>query len=67
MTGAEPTLLATFATEVRAHRNRRGWSQVALGEKIGYSGSFGRGHGHSARMADRGRVGGRDGDPGPLV
>jgi len=40
MTGTEPTPLATFAAEVRAHRNRLGWSQVTLGEKIGYSGSF---------------------------
>ncbi len=40
MASAEPTPLATFAAEVRAHRNRLGWSQVALGEKIGYSGSF---------------------------
>jgi transcriptional regulator with XRE-family HTH domain len=37
---ATPTPLATFAAEVRAHRQARGWSQVALGEKIGYSGSF---------------------------
>lgn len=37
---AEPTPLATFAAEVRAHWNRLGWSQVALGEKIGYPGSF---------------------------
>jgi transcriptional regulator with XRE-family HTH domain len=40
MASAEPTPLATFAAEVRAHRNRLGWSQVTLGEKIGYSGSF---------------------------
>jgi hypothetical protein len=40
MAVAEPTPLATFAAEVRAHRNRLGWSQVVLGEKIGYSGSF---------------------------
>jgi hypothetical protein len=37
---ATPTPLATFAAEVRAHRNRLGWSQVMLGDKIGYSGSF---------------------------
>jgi transcriptional regulator with XRE-family HTH domain len=36
----KPTPLATFAAEVRAHRNRLGWSQITLGEKIGYSGSF---------------------------
>jgi transcriptional regulator with XRE-family HTH domain len=29
-----------FAAELRAQRRLRGWSQVALGEKIGYSGSF---------------------------
>jgi len=37
---ATPTPLATFAAEVRAHRNAVGWSQVILGDKIGYSGSF---------------------------
>jgi transcriptional regulator with XRE-family HTH domain len=40
MPAAEGTPLATFAAEVRAHRQRLGWSQVTLGEKIGYSGSF---------------------------
>jgi transcriptional regulator with XRE-family HTH domain len=40
MATAEATPLATFAAEVRAHRQRLGWSQVLLGEKIGYSGSF---------------------------
>jgi transcriptional regulator with XRE-family HTH domain len=40
MAVAEGTPLATFAAEVRAHRQRLGWSQVVLGEKIGYSGSF---------------------------
>ena len=40
MATAEGTPLATFAAEVRAHRQRLGWSQVTLGEKIGYSGSF---------------------------
>jgi ribosome-binding protein aMBF1 (putative translation factor) len=40
MASAEPTPLATFVAEVRAHRNRLGWSQVALGEKIRFSGSF---------------------------
>ena len=40
MAPAEGTPLATFAAEVRAHRQRLGWSQVVLGEKIGYSGSF---------------------------
>ncbi len=40
MATAAGTPLATFAAEVRAHRQRLGWSQVVLGEKIGYSGSF---------------------------
>ena len=40
MAHAEPTPLATFAAEVRAHRTRLGWSQVMLGEKIRFSGSF---------------------------
>ncbi|MGC1184762.1 MAG: helix-turn-helix transcriptional regulator, partial [Candidatus Dormiibacterota bacterium] len=40
MATTEGTPLATFAAEVRAYRQRLGWSQVVLGEKIGYSGSF---------------------------
>lgn len=40
MAAAENGALATFAAELRAQRNRRGWTQVDLGQKIGYSGSF---------------------------
>jgi transcriptional regulator with XRE-family HTH domain len=29
-----------FGAELRAHRTRRGWTQVELGAKIGYSGSY---------------------------
>lgn len=29
-----------FGAELRAHRTRRGWTQVELGGKIGYSGSY---------------------------
>jgi transcriptional regulator with XRE-family HTH domain len=39
-TGAESTALMVFAAELRAQRQARGWTQVALGDKIGYSGSF---------------------------
>ncbi|MGD0558692.1 MAG: helix-turn-helix transcriptional regulator [Streptosporangiaceae bacterium] len=36
----EASALAMFASELRAQRQRAGWTQVVLGEKIGYSGSF---------------------------
>ncbi len=37
---ADSSPLAVFAAELRAQRQVRGWTQVALGDKIGYSGSF---------------------------
>jgi transcriptional regulator with XRE-family HTH domain len=40
MSQAQVSPLATFAAEVKAHRQAQGWSQVLLGDKIGYSGSF---------------------------
>lgn len=36
----EASALAVFASELRAQRQRAGWTQVVLGDKIGYSGSF---------------------------
>jgi transcriptional regulator with XRE-family HTH domain len=36
----ETSALAVFASELRAQRQRSGWTQVLLGDKIGYSGSF---------------------------
>lgn len=36
----EANALAVFANELRAQRQRAGWTQVVLGDKIGYSGSF---------------------------
>jgi transcriptional regulator with XRE-family HTH domain len=36
----EASALAVFAGELRAQRQRAGWTQVVLGDKIGYSGSF---------------------------
>jgi len=36
----ETNALAIFANELRAQRQRAGWTQVVLGDKIGYSGSF---------------------------
>jgi transcriptional regulator with XRE-family HTH domain len=36
----EASALAVFAGELRAQRQRAGWTQVILGDKIGYSGSF---------------------------
>lgn len=38
--GAESTALTVFAAELRAQRQARGWTQVNLGDKIGFSGSF---------------------------
>jgi transcriptional regulator with XRE-family HTH domain len=40
MPDAESSALASFAAELRAHRKRLDWTQVVLGDKIGYSGSF---------------------------
>jgi transcriptional regulator with XRE-family HTH domain len=51
MTGAEPGIpraidvntvsaLMIFSAELRAQRQRIGWTQITLGGKIGYSGSF---------------------------
>ena len=40
MPGAEPSGLALFAAELKAHRTRMGWTQAELGDKIGFSGSF---------------------------
>jgi transcriptional regulator with XRE-family HTH domain len=37
---AESSAKKRFGAELRAHRARRGWTQVQLGDKIGYSGSF---------------------------
>lgn len=39
-TSAQTTALGMFAAELRAWRQRLGWTQVALGDKIGYSGSL---------------------------
>jgi transcriptional regulator with XRE-family HTH domain len=36
----ETNALAVFASELRAQRQRATWTQVVLGDKIGYSGSF---------------------------
>lgn len=38
--GAESTALTVFAAELRAQRQAHGWTQVNLGDKIGFSGSF---------------------------
>jgi transcriptional regulator with XRE-family HTH domain len=40
MDDAESSALQTFAAELKAHRTRMDWTQVELGDKIGYSGSF---------------------------
>jgi transcriptional regulator with XRE-family HTH domain len=40
VTGAESSALGVFAAELKAQRQRLGWTQVELGDKIGYSGSF---------------------------
>jgi len=37
---AESTAKKRFGAELRAHRTRRGWTQVELGDKLGYSGSY---------------------------
>ena len=43
------TSVARFAEELRAWRQRHGWSQAALGDKLGYSGS----HVSSVETMDR--------------
>lgn len=40
MASAEPSGTSAFAAELRAQRTARGWTQVELGRRIGYSGSF---------------------------
>jgi transcriptional regulator with XRE-family HTH domain len=40
MDGAETGAKSAFAAELKAQRAARGWTQVELGKKIGYSGSF---------------------------
>lgn len=40
MDDAESSAERVFAAELKAHRKRMLWTQVELGEKIGYSGSF---------------------------
>jgi transcriptional regulator with XRE-family HTH domain len=40
MADAESSAIAVFAAELRAQRTRLGWTQVTLGDKTGYSGSF---------------------------
>jgi transcriptional regulator with XRE-family HTH domain len=40
MASAEPGGTSAFAAELRAQRTARGWTQVELGKRIGYSGSF---------------------------
>jgi len=37
---AESSAAGIFATELKAQRGRLGWTQVQLGQRIGYSGSF---------------------------
>lgn len=39
-TDAESSATGLFAAELRAQRGRLGWTQVQLGQRIGYSGSF---------------------------
>jgi transcriptional regulator with XRE-family HTH domain len=40
MASAEQSGTSAFAAELRAQRTARGWTQVELGKRIGYSGSF---------------------------
>jgi len=40
MSGAEKRGISAFAAELRAQRAAREWTQVELGRRIGYSGSF---------------------------
>jgi hypothetical protein len=37
---AESSAAGIFAAELKAQRGRLGWTQVELGQRIGYSGSF---------------------------
>ena len=37
---AQASAAGIFAAELKAQRGRLGWTQVQLGERIGYSGSF---------------------------
>jgi transcriptional regulator with XRE-family HTH domain len=37
---AEPSGRKRFSAELKAQRHAKGWTQVELGEKLGYSGSF---------------------------
>jgi transcriptional regulator with XRE-family HTH domain len=37
---AESTSKKRFGAELKAHRTRHGWTQVELGERLGYSGSY---------------------------
>jgi DNA-binding XRE family transcriptional regulator len=37
---AESSAAGIFAAELKAQRGRLGWTQVQLGQRIGYSGSF---------------------------
>ena len=39
-TDAESSAVGLFAAELKAQRGRLGWTQVQLGQRIGYSGSF---------------------------
>jgi len=40
MEAAESSARKRFGAELKAHRTRKGWTQVELGSKLGYSGSF---------------------------
>jgi hypothetical protein len=40
MASAETGGANSFAAELRAQRTARGWTQVELGKRIGYSGSL---------------------------
>jgi transcriptional regulator with XRE-family HTH domain len=40
MASADTSGASSFAAELRAQRTARGWTQVELGRRIGYSGSF---------------------------
>ncbi len=40
MEPAESSAKKRFGAELRAHRTARGWTQVELGERLGYSGSY---------------------------
>jgi transcriptional regulator with XRE-family HTH domain len=40
MSNDESSAADYFAAELRAQRTQRGWTQVELGDKIGYSSSY---------------------------